>query len=88
MKTDYDKFMKLYKSVGVEPELGTEDWYNGGYISSGEISGLSNEEIPNVIRTKILTLASGDNMIGGYSGFSTDLVFNEAGKFIKQNFWE
>jgi hypothetical protein len=72
--TDLEKFIELYKSVGIElkPVVNEMDVKNGyQYLE------ISNDEYGTV--TEKTT---------GYNGFYTRIYFDESGKFIQQGIWE
>lgn len=64
--SDLEKFMELYKSVGIDTSVIVEEGYQK-------------------IR---LTVERGKIKIDGYWGFSSDLCFDELGKFVKQDIYE
>lgn len=70
---DLEKFIQLYKSVGID--LSQKKNSEGNiYLTLGY-----NEDDP---------MENTSNKFGGYSGFYSIIIFDENGKFIKQEFFE
>jgi hypothetical protein len=75
-KTDLEKFIELYKSVGIELKPSNKS-------NSGDSSA---DEYPDSV---YLSLVEGINeKIHGYTLFYTELEFTKEGKFIRQGIWE
>ena len=73
--TDLEKFVDLYKSIGIKCEAITSPAWHWGSI----------EKITRII---CISNDGKSEKIGGYSGFFTSIIFDENGKFICQRFWE
>lgn len=70
--TDLEKFVNLYKSVGIEPIVYTENDRQVIVLATPD-DLISNEE--NRTYSKL---------IDGYQGFYTKLIFDLKGKFLHQ----
>jgi hypothetical protein len=85
--TDYERFLELYRSVGIEPTMETS-LHNpdGGYVYNPE-----KVEDKSKLHTRKMLVLTNDLMtpkINGYAGFYTHIIFDEAGAFIEQSIWE
>ena len=72
--TDLEKFIKLYKSFGIE--------IINPRITIGNEGGKYEIDLP----TDVVNL--GENKFIGYAAFYTSIEFDKDGKFIRQGFWE
>lgn len=70
--TDLEKFMELYGSIGITPEVNPKG-YN---LNDGSKTLL------------LIREGNPSPLIDGYGGFYTTIDFDSEGKFIKQGFWE
>ena len=71
--SDLDKFVELYKSVGVDVKVYPLYKREYGNIETGY---------------KITLEADANEKVGGYSGFFTTILFDNNGGFICQNIYE
>ena len=77
--TDYEKLKNLFTEFG----LGFEEL--SGHAVSGAISDLNDSNTGN----KAIACTMGEHLkVGGYTGFSSEFVFDKDGKFIQLNCWE
>ena len=79
--TDLEKFIDLYKSLGVElkvenenPKGDNDDEEGFLFLILGDYYSIDNEPNPKLMH--------------GYGGFHSIIHFDANGKFIKQSFWE
>jgi len=73
MKTDLEKFVELYESLGIELK---PEHFDGEY----------NEHYK--VRPYSYIVMDERNGFGGYGGFSSTVMFDEHGKFTSQGFYE
>ena len=71
---DIDRFIELYKSIGVDLKINVDEKGNR-YIMIGEENTFDSE----VTTSKLFT---------GYLGFYSIIMFDDDGKFISQGFYE
>ncbi len=71
-KTDLEKFVELYKSVGIELKVRDCEKRFGEY-KGGKIIEMCDNDCEK---------------FGGYAGFCSSITFDENGKFLKQDFYE
>ena len=75
--TDLKKFIKLYKSFGIDC-LVNEELYQNKMMKVIYFNDLfdTNSKITR------------SDKFGGYAGFYSTIIFDMKGKFIGQDFWE
>jgi len=71
-QSDLEKFIDLYKSVGIELEVKKSEPPDEGVQ-------MITIEVNEYNMSKSIT---------GYNGFYTNIYFDESGKFIQQGIWE
>lgn len=76
--TDLQKFLELYRSVGIEPEINPDQESDFSWVT------------PMVDRGTVLVLCGSTdaNKTDGYMNFFTRIDFDKDGNFISQGFWE
>lgn len=75
--TDLEKFVALYESVGIVLIPAHKPLRPPGWGST-ECPGLQSLHLQEGTHPRII----------GYSGFGTEIVFDAAGKFLRQEIWE
>lgn len=82
--TDLEKFIDLYKSLGIELEAKPSEDCSPEYIDEEEdVFCLELGYTFNNRDKKV-----DDRLLNGYGGFYSTIHFDANGKFIKQSFWE
>ena len=71
-ETDIEKFVKLYKSVGIDLQR----------------SFVERDNLPNAFEELSISNNDDNEKIGGYRDFETTITFDKKGKFIIQEIWE
>jgi hypothetical protein len=79
--TDLEKFIELYKSLGVELRQETGKWKDEAEAIHLYLTQFTNEHDINAIGNPL-------KQFGGYDGFYSVIVFTPNGKFIIQEFLE
>ena len=74
-QSDLEKFIELYRSVGIElePVVNERNKENGYQYLEIRHSDYDGEPMPKTT---------------GYNGFYTHIYFDESGQFIQQGIWE
>ena len=73
--TDLERFLALYESVGLKPELATG-------------SGSTNYQRKIHFEQKLLFTADNCEYTDGYYGFRYEVYFDADGKFVGHGIWE
>lgn len=81
--TDLEKFIALYKSLGIELEVKLSQDCSPEQREEGDIFCLELGFCHYDNDKKV-----DDRLLGGYGGFYSTIHFDAKGKFIKQSFWE
>ena len=84
--TDIERFLELYKSLGIELKVYSKETYknwNGTEVSDALVVYLGSTWAL-VPRGEVIDTRK----FQGYGGFYSDVVFAKDGKFVCQGFWE
>ncbi len=87
MKSDFEKFIELYKSIGIDVFVrdlnGVNNVYKEIFLGNPFEMYSDNDQI----KKRLKKFKSSDKF-GGHCCFFSTIQFDEDGKFITQGFWE